>query len=297
MNKKKKILIIGSSGQLGQSINAISKNYQDFEFIFLNRFELDLCNQKKINEYFNNKIISIIINCAAYTSVDKAEVEPELADQINNIAVQNLAHLAEKNNIKLIHISTDYVFDGWQCHPYVETDKLNPLCVYGMTKLRGEENILRTLKLNSIIIRTSWLYSEYGNNFIKTMIGLAKKVDSLNVIYDQIGTPTYAMDLAKTIMNIIQSPHFNGASFKTDIFHYSNEGVCSWYDFAKTIFEKKDILCLINPIESKDYPTLASRPHFSVLNKTKIKHTFNLTIPYWKDSLESCLQKMNDVKS
>lgn len=297
MTNIKTILVTGHTGQLGQSIKAIIADcidYADYEFEFANRAQLDLSNQTSITDFFKYNKFDVIINCAAHTAVDKAESEPELANQINHLAVKQLAEIAKLHNTKLIHISTDYVFNGQQCRPYVESDGVEPQSVYGLTKLKGEQAIQNTMANNVIIIRTSWVYSEYGNNFVKTMLKLGQERQSLNVIYDQVGTPTYAKDLAKAIISIVQSEKFNQTSFKTNIVHFSNEGVASWYDFAKTIFELTNIQCQVSPIETKDYPTPATRPHYSVLNKTKIKDTYNLTIPYWKDSLKQCLTALQD---
>ena len=289
MTKLQTILVTGCAGQLGQSIQSIVECYPDFEFVFANRQGLDLNDETSIAKFFENQTFDIIINCAAHTAVDKAESEPELANQINHLAVQKLARIVKEQRSKLIHISTDYVFSGKQYRPYLETDEVQPQGVYGETKLYGERDIQSILKTNAIIIRTSWIYSEYGNNFVKTMLKLGQQRDTLNVIFDQVGTPTYAKDLAKSIMSIIKSQAFNKEHFKTDIVNYSNEGVCSWYDFAKTIFELTNTQCRVLPVETKDYPTPAKRPHYSVLNKTKIKQTYHLTIPYWKDSLRLCL--------
>jgi|TARA_B110000879_G_scaffold203142_1_gene280374 dTDP-4-dehydrorhamnose reductase len=289
MTKLQTILVTGCAGQLGQSIQYIAAGYPDFDFIFANRQSLDLNDETSITKFFKNQTFDIIVNCAAYTAVDKAEAEPELANQINYLAVQKLSRIVKEHGSKLIHISTDYVFSGKQYRPYLETDEVEPQGVYGKTKLYGENYIKSILKTNAIIIRTSWIYSEYGNNFVKTILKLGREHDTLNVIFDQVGTPTYAEDLAKSIMCIIESQSFNQEFFKTDIVNYSNEGVCSWYDFAKTIFELTNTQCIVLPVETKDYPTPAKRPHYSVLNKTKIKKTYHLTIPYWKDSLRLCL--------
>ena len=297
MTKLRAILVTGSTGQLGQSIKAIVADYPDYEFVFANRQQLDLSYETSITNFFEDQTFDIIINCAAHTAVDKAESEPELANQINHLAVQKLADIAKQKKTKLIHISTDYVFNGKQYRPYLETDSIEPQGVYGQTKLSGEQAIQNTLKNNAIIIRTSWVYSEYGNNFVKTMLKLGQERDSLNVIFDQVGTPTYAKDLARNIMSIVQSQEFHQADFTTNIVHYSNEGVCSWYDFTKTIFELTNIQCQVSPIETKDYPAPAKRPHYSVLNKGKIKQTYHLTIPHWKDSLKECLTAMQDKTS
>jgi dTDP-4-dehydrorhamnose reductase len=288
----KNILVTGSHGQLGQSLNNIAINYPDYVFTFANRVNLDLSDEKSIADFFKQNKFDLIINCAAYTAVDKAESEPELADKINHLAVKPLAEIAKQHNAKLIHISTDYVFNGQNYKPYIETDKVAPQSVYGETKLKGEQALLAKMPNNALIIRTSWMYSEYGNNFVKTMLILGKERDALNVIFDQIGTPTYAYDLAQAIMAIVNSDTFKQAKLNSEIYHYSNEGVCSWYDFAKTIFELSNISCDVSPIETRDYPTPATRPHYSLLNKAKIKHRFNLSIPYWKDSLQHCLNKL-----
>jgi dTDP-4-dehydrorhamnose reductase len=289
MIKLQTILVIGSTGQLGQSIKTIAEDYPDYEFVFANRQQLDLSHAIGIAEFFEHQTFDIIINCAAHTAVDKAESEPELANQINHLAVQQLTDIAKQKNTKLIHISTDYVFNGKHYRPYLETDNVEPQGVYGQTKLGGEQAIQNTLKNNAIIIRTSWVYSEYGNNFVKTMLKLGQERGSLNVIFDQVGTPTYAKDLAKAIMSIVQSQEFDQADFTTNVVHYSNEGVCSWYDFAKTITELANIQCHVYAVETKDYPTSAKRPYYSVLNKAKIKKIYHLCIPYWKDSLKQCV--------
>jgi dTDP-4-dehydrorhamnose reductase len=287
-----RILVTGSSGQLGQSLQAIAKNYPDLMFTFATRTDLDLSSEQSIDAYFQLQHFDLIINCAAYTAVDKAESEPTLADQINHLAVKQLAEIAKQQNTKLIHISTDYVFNGQQYRPYIETDEVAPQSIYGHSKLKGEQALLETLPNIGLIIRTSWVYSEFGNNFVKTMLRLGRERDSLNVVFDQIGTPTYAVDLAKAIMTIVKSENFKQVAFTSEIYHYSNEGVCSWYDFAKTIFERTNIDCKIYPIETKDYPTPAIRPHYSLLNKAKIKQQYAMTIPYWKDALQVCLNQL-----
>jgi dTDP-4-dehydrorhamnose reductase len=294
MNKRQTILVTGSSGQLGQSIQSISSDYLDYEFVFTSRQQIDFSNETSMADFFERNIFDIVINCAAYTGVDKAELEPELANQINNLAVQQLANLTKRYQVKLIHISTDYVFSGELNRPYLETDEVAPLGVYGRTKLQGEQAIQKTLKNNAIIIRTGWIYSEYGNNFVKTMLSLACKTKSLNVIFDQVGTPTYSKDLANAIMTIIQNQEFNQGQFKTNVVHFSNEGMCSWYDFAKIIFELTGIQCQVNPIETKEYSTRAKRPHYSVLSKAKIKKMYHLAIPNWKDSIKYCLMALQD---
>lgn len=290
----KTILVTGATGQLGQSIKSLENDYPAYQFFFARREQLDLSDKKSIAHFFQQNTFDLIINCAAYTSVDKAESEPELADQVNHLAVKKLAEIAKQQQTKLIHISTDYVFNGQQYRPYIETDKVQPQGVYGLSKLIGEQVLLESMPNNSLIIRTSWLYSESGNNFVKTMLKLGRERDALNVIFDQVGTPTYAYDLAQAIMAIASSDLFDHTDFTSDVYHYSNEGVCSWYDFAKAIFEFSNIQCDVSPIETKDYPTAATRPHYSLLNKAKIKQTYDMPIPYWKDSLQQCLNALQE---
>jgi len=278
------VLITGSRGQVGSEIKQLSSNYS-YNFLFTDKNELDVTNKIYIFNFFDKNNINIIINCAAYTAVDKAEEEQELVNKINNKAVKYLAQVAKEKNIKLIHISTDYVFDGTNFRPYIETDIANPDSVYGKTKLDGEKALLEINPKKSIIIRTSWLYSSFGNNFVKTMLKLGKTKNSLGVVFDQVGTPTYAKDLAKTILDILPKI----ANESVEIYHYSNEGAVSWYDFAKEIMRMRKTECAINPIETKDYPTPAKRPYYSLLNKAKIKEKFNIDIPFWKDSLRKCL--------
>ena len=292
MSKDKIIVVLGCNGQLGQSLQAVIQNISAYDVKWLDRASIDLTDLDSITHYFAQNNCDVIINCAAYTAVDKAESEPEMADIINFQAVKKLAEIAKVNHIKLIHISTDYVFNGQQFRPYIETDKVAPQSVYGETKFKGEQALLNIMPNNAIIIRTSWLYSEFSNNFVKTMLKLAQQRDSLKVIFDQIGTPTYANDLAQAIMVIVQSERFNQTSLPSELYHYSNEGVCSWYDFSKAIFELTAIDCRVSPIETKDYPTAAARPHYSLLNKTKIKREYNLSIPYWKDSLAQCISNI-----
>ena len=283
------ILVTGANGQVGSEIRELSSSYP-YKFYFTDKKQLDITNLQDIKTYIIDNNIDTIINCAAYTAVDKAETEQELANKINHLSVKNLAMLSNEFNIKLIHISTDYVFDGRNFKPYNEDDITNPNSVYGQTKLDGENTILGSNLKDSIIIRTSWVYSSFGNNFVKTMLRLGKEKEELGVIFDQIGTPTYARDLAKTILDIL--PKIKNK--KAEIYHYSNEGAISWYDFAKEIMKMAKLDCDINPIETFQYPTPASRPHYSILNKTKIKKDFDITIPYWKDSLDKCLKVMGE---
>lgn len=281
-----KILVTGSKGQLGSEIKKLSKNFSNFKFNFSDLNELDITNKNELNLHLKNNHYNFIINCAAYTAVDKAETEQQKALLINSHSVKYLCEVANANNIKLIHISTDYVFDGKSCIPYVEESIVNPQSYYGYSKLDGEYQI-RDNECNAIIIRTSWLYSSFGNNFVKTILKYSQEKPELKVVYDQIGTPTYAEDLANAILTIIASN-----KFEKGIYHYSNEGVCSWYDFTLEIVKSKNIDCKIIPILTAEYPTPAIRPHYSVLNKAKIKSTYNIEIPHWKDGLLRCLTEL-----
>ena len=283
------ILVTGSNGQVGSEIKELSQDYS-YNFFFTDRNNIDITSKDSIKEFCQTNSINVIINCAAYTAVDKAQSDIENADLVNRKAVKKLSIIAKELNIKLIHISTDYVFDGKNFKPYVEEFQTNPQSVYGKTKLDGENELLDINPLNSIIIRTSWVYSYYGNNFVKTMLRLGKEKEELGVIFDQIGTPTYAKDLAKTILDII--PQIENS--KVEIYNYSNEGVLSWYDFAKEIMKMAKLNCKVKAIETYQYPTPAIRPHFSLLNKSKIKSKFNLEIPYWKDGLDDCLKRLGE---
>jgi len=283
------ILVTGSNGQLGSELKELAPNYPNYNFIFTDVEEFDICNHNEVKQFIATNNINTIINCAAYTAVDKAEDQFELANEINNLAVANFARIAKEHNIKFVHISTDYLFDGTNHKPYVETDIPNPQSVYGKTKLNAEIAIQEINPVNSIIIRTSWVYSSYGNNFVKTMLRLGREKEELGIVYDQIGTPTYAGDLAKAILETL--PKLKNE--KVEIYHYSNQGVCSWYDFAKAIFEIANIKLKVNAIESTQYPTPAKRPFYSVMHKAKIQETYKIEVPYWKDSLSKCLNKIN----
>jgi dTDP-4-dehydrorhamnose reductase len=285
------ILITGSNGQLGSEIKELSKNY-DYNFFFTDRTNLDITSKDSIKSFCEINSINTIINCAAYTAVDNAETDELNADLTNRKAVKKLALVSQELNIKLIHISTDYVFDGKNFKAYGEEFQTNPKTVYGKTKLDGENEMININPKNSIIIRTSWVYSFYGNNFVKTMLRLGKEKETLGVIFDQVGTPTYAAHLAKLILDIL--PQIKND--KVEIYNYSNEGVLSWYDFAKEIMKMAKLNCKINPIETFQYPTPAKRPHFSLLNKAKIKKEFNIEIPYWKDGLDDCLKRLGERK-
>ncbi|MDR0371329.1 MAG: dTDP-4-dehydrorhamnose reductase [Prevotellaceae bacterium] len=281
----KRILITGANGQLGNELRLAAERYKQHEYYFTDVDELDICNKSEISHFVESNKIAVIVNCAAYTNVDRAEDQPELCYRINHEAVQNIADVACENQLKVIHISTDYVFDGKSSFPYTEEMPVAPVTVYGKSKLAGERALHERAGNAAIIIRTSWLYSSFGNNFVKTMLRLGAEKDRLNVIFDQVGTPTYAADLADAILQLTTSTHF-----VPGIYHYSNEGVCSWYDFTKAILNTSKIRCEVLPIETKDYPSRALRPHYSVLNKHKIKSTYRLNIPHWKDSLERCLE-------
>lgn len=281
----RRILVTGKNGQLGQSLQKIAVAFPEYDFVFVGRDELDLASAQSIDEFFaGQNRFTAIINTAAYTAVDKAEVEPDLANQINHLAVSQLADIAHKQDAFLLHVSTDYVFDGKGCRPYIESDPVAPQNQYGLSKLKGEQ-AMQVSGCNGAIVRTSWVYSEFGNNFVKTMLRLGRERDSLNVIFDQVGSPTYATDLGRALVALLKAESQPGV----ELYHYSNEGVCSWYDFAKAIFELSGVNCAVNPIETKDYPTPARRPHYSLMNKAKIKQTLGMQVPYWREALKRCM--------
>lgn len=281
------VLVTGANGQLGQSLQFIAENYPDIEFVFCNSQKLDITDYDNVNAVFNEFIPDYCINAAAYTAVDKAETEPEKAFAINVLGAQNLAKMCKINNTVLLHVSTDFVFDGSKKTPYTETDTPNPTGVYGQTKLDGEDTI-KELWAKHFIIRTSWVYSQFGNNFMKTMLRLASERDELSVVNDQIGTPTNAVDLAEVLIKIIDSCHAELVSVSNyGIYNFSNGGQCSWYDFAKKIFEVNNINIKLQPIPTTSYPTPAQRPVYSVLDKSKIKTVFGIEIEDWEDSLNS----------
>lgn len=277
----KQVLVTGANGQLGKAIHQLISHYPIFQFRFTDVDTLDICNRDDIRLFLQAYPADYIINCAAYTAVDKAEAESEIAFRINRDAVKNLAEMAVENGSKIIHVSTDYVFDGKSYRPYAEDDATNPLSVYGRSKLAGED-ILQAICPESIILRTAWLYAEQGANFVNTMLRLGREKEELGVVFDQIGTPTYARDLAWVILSILSDGTDN---FASGIYHYSNEGVCSWYDLAVKIMDLAGLPCRIKPLETKDYPTTAVRPAYSVLNKKKIKANYNIVIPHWEESL------------
>lgn len=276
------ILVTGANGQLGNSVRKISNKYPQHKFVYTDMPEVDITNLQLLEDLVKKESINAIINCAAFTAVDKAESCEELAAKINIDGPKNLALAAKSVGAKLVHISTDYVFDGKSSLPLKESDATQPIGVYGRTKRQGEVEVEKS-GCDAIVIRTAWLYSEYGNNFVKTMIKLGKERESLNVVYDQIGTPTYATDLAFAIMTLLEK---GITGFQT--YHFSNEGVISWFDFTKAIFEIAGLSTKVNAIESFEYPTAAERPAYSVLNKRKIKEA-GVTVPYWKESLKECI--------
>ena len=289
------VLVTGSNGQLGSSLNhLVDQNKTDYRFVFATREQLDLTDFQNIRSFIEKNQFDVIINCAAYTAVDKSEVEKEQANLVNHLSVKNIAEIARDNCIKLIHISTDYVFDGLKLKPYIEKDNASPINVYGKTKLDGENAILSTMVCDALIIRTSWLYSEYGNNFLDTILKLTQTKEKLNIVSDQIGSPTYANDLAVAILKIIESKKFSEASEISEVFHYSNDGKCSWYDFAREIVQISGKKCSIDPIFSKDYPQSATRPKHVLLDKDKIRNSFGLDIIFWKDSLNKCFQALSN---
>ena len=289
---KYRILVTGANGQLGNEIRDLSAKYNDYEYMFTDVAELDITSVDALNDFFQkNGKFDFLINCAAYTAVDAAEQNQELAFKLNTTAVDMLVEMAGKYGFFLVQISTDYVFDGEKNRPYDEEDVPIPSSVYGKTKNDAERLILYS-DVNAIVIRTAWLYSTYGKNFVKSMIKYGTERDELNVVFDQVGTPTYAYDLADAILQILPQLEAMPKPY-TDLFHYTNEGVCSWYDFTQHILRHENIDCKVNPIRSDQYPTPATRPAFSVLDKSKIKNKFNITIPYWTDSLDVMLNKLN----
>jgi len=286
----KNILITGANGQLGQAIKKVAAGFPAFNFVYTDYTELDITDTEAIDTIFATQEIHGCINCAAYTAVDKAESDEELAFKLNFEAALNLADVCANYHAQLIHISTDYVFDGKSNRPYTEEDEANPDSIYGSSKLRGEAAAIGSNPA-TIVIRTSWLYSEFGMNFVKRMRELMQEKESLNVVFDQVGTPTYAVDLAQVILTVLSKVYDVPASYG-GVYHYSNEGVISWYDFAVAIKELTNTACTVLPVTSDKYPTAAKRPAYSVFNKQKMKDTFGLQIPYWRDSLQVCLKNL-----
>jgi dTDP-4-dehydrorhamnose reductase len=281
------ILITGANGQLGNELKVVSKNFYGYDFIFTDIDTLDLTNPVQTSEFIIKTRPNWIVNCAAYNLVDKAEGEPDMAMLINGTAVNNIAETIKGTECKFIHVSSDYVYDGKSNVPYSESLPANPLSAYGKSKLAGEKFALQ--HQGSMIIRTSWLYSSFGSNFVKTILKHGAEKESLKVVFDQTGTPTYAADLAGAIMHIISGVIRNQIALNAGVYNYSNEGVCSWYDFAVEIIRESGLTCQVNPILTRDYKQAAQRPTYSVMDKSKIKENYNLTIPYWRTSLIKCM--------
>lgn len=279
------VVVTGANGQLGQSLQFIAGNYPEIQFVFCSSSDLDITNKENCQTFFLKHKPNYCINTAAYTAVDKAESEPEKAHLINVVGAQNLAAVCKENDTILLHVSTDFVFDGSKNSPYTEEDTPNPTGVYGQTKLDGEKAIQGTFE-NYFIVRTSWVYSQFANNFMKTMLRLATERDTLSVVNDQIGTPTHAVDLAEALLTIIQNHNLQPTTSNFGIYNFSNEGQCSWYDFAKKIFEINKIKIALHPIPTTSYPTPAKRPAYSVLDKSKIKEVFGVEIKNWMKSLK-----------
>jgi len=282
----KNILVTGANGQLGNSLQKIKSRYDDYRFYFTDIDTLDICNKQQLADFVSSNNIGYLLNCAAYTAVDKSEDDRENCKRINRDAVRIIGEVASAGNVKVIHISTDYVFDGTLTRPYRENDTTNPQSFYGQSKLEGEIALQKVCP-DAVIIRTSWLYSEYGENFVQTMLRLGKERTELKVVNDQTGSPTYAEDLAVAMMAMITHK-----SFVPGIYHFANEGVCSWYDFAVKIMELAEFNCRVYPIQTHEYPTRAIRPAYSVLDKGKIKSTFNISIPQWEDSLKKLIKNL-----
>jgi len=283
-----RILVTGSNGQLGSAIKQESTDFENLEITFVDVQELDLTNDQSVNQHFAINRYDYIINCAAFTAVDQAEKNPEDAFAVNAAVPERLGAICQIYSTRLIHISTDYVFSGNDSAPYVEDDVTDAVSIYGKSKLEGEKALCSNS--NALIIRTSWLYGEFGNNFLKTMIRLSKERTELGVVFDQIGCPTYAVDLASAILIIIDESEKKG--FNPGVYHYSNEGVCSWYDFATEIMKETNSECIVHPIRTSEYPLPAKRPQYSVFDKKKIKSTFGISIPYWRDSLLKAIQNL-----
>lgn len=285
----KTILVTGANGQLGNSIRLLADRHPQYQFLFTDVDTLDITDLAAVKAAVQDNQVNYIINCAAYTAVDKAEDNEELCRRLNSYAVGLLGKAAHEAGAKMIHVSTDYVFSGTSCLPYKETDDTRPVSTYGRTKLAGEE-VLMEVCPDAVIVRTAWLYSEFGSNFVKTVLRLGKERDELGFVFDQIGSPTYAGDLAAAILAIVVSDERD--AFIPGIYHYSNEGVCSWYDFTVKILEIAGISSRVRPIETKDYPTRAVRPPYSVLSKSKIKQTYGIAIPHWESSLRVCMERL-----
>lgn len=285
----KTLLVTGANGQLGNSIRLLADKYPGYNFLFTDVDTLDITDPVAVRAMIKDNGVDYVLNCAAYTAVEKAEEDEALCRRINAFAVRVLGEAAQEAGAKMIHVSTDYVFSGTACRPYVETDATRPVSAYGRTKLAGEKALLEVCP-EAVIVRTAWLYSEFGNNFVKTVLRLGKERDELRFVFDQIGTPTYAGDLAAALLAVVAAGERN--AFVPGIYHFSDEGVCSWYDFTVKILQLAGIDCRVLPIETSEYPTKAVRPPYSVLNKRKIKQTYGIAIPHWEESLRLCLSKL-----
>lgn len=286
--KQIRVDVLGSNGQLGSEMRCLAASHPEFSFTFSDVGDVDITSLESLRLHFEAVHPDVVVNCAAYTAVDRAESEPEPADAINRKAVELLADFSREFGFLLIHISTDYVFDGTSCRPYLETDPCNPVSVYGRTKRAGEEALFARAQ-RAVLIRTAWLYSSFGNNFVKTMLRLGQERPVVKVVFDQIGTPTYAADLADVIVRFAaKAPEINDVQ----VYHFTNEGVCSWYDFARRIIVSVSESCNVLPIVSSEYPTPVTRPHYSVLDKRKIKEALQIEIPHWEDALQRCLAKL-----
>jgi dTDP-4-dehydrorhamnose reductase len=285
------ILITGANGQLGNELKVASQNFYGYDFIFTDVDTLDLTSPEQTEKSIRTARPDWIVNCAAYNLVDKAETDPEMAMLINATAVKNITDVIKGSECRFIHVSTDYVYEGNSNVPYNENSIPNPLSAYGRSKLAGEKYAI--VHPGSMVIRTSWLYSTFGTNFVKTILKYGRERESLRVVYDQTGTPTYAADLAGAIMAIISGVIRNQVAFNAGLYNYSNEGVCTWYDFASEIISEAGLKCQVNPVLTRDYQLPASRPVYSVMDKSKIKENYGLSIPHWRSSLKSCMSKMN----
>ncbi|WP_178861437.1 dTDP-4-dehydrorhamnose reductase [Thiomicrorhabdus cannonii] len=290
-----KVLVIGKNGQLGRSLQAVAPQFADLSLTFVGRDALDLSRPGSIEATLLRYDFDVVINCAAYTVVDRAESEVEQASDVNYRALKFIVRAVKQKHASLIQISTDYVFNGKAGQPYDENAKTDPLNHYGFTKLKAEQLVLKQMPQNAWVVRTGWLYSEYGSNFVKTMLRLGRAQGAVQVVCDQIGSPTYARDLACAVLQMIEKARFGEAERLSQIYHYSNEGVASWFDFAQAVFEQAGLAVAVKPIASTEYPTPAKRPHYSVLDKAKIKCDFDLQIPYWRDSLKMCLQALGEM--
>ena len=284
------LLITGCKGQLGSEIRRISSDFPEMSFVFTDLEELDISSPVDTRHFLDHHPVKYLVNCAGYTAVDKAEDDVDMAFKLNAVATESLAEVSRERGIQLVHISTDYVFDGEKNHPYRENDPVDPQTVYGKSKLQGEKALQKAG--TGIIIRTSWLYSSFGHNFVRTILRLAEEKNELKVIFDQTGSPTYALDLARAIMEMVRADIKRNKAPRLNTYHYSNQGICSWYEFAKAITSLAGKPCQIVPVESRDFATRAKRPRYSVLNTKKITDEYQLRIPHWKESLKQCINEI-----